>query len=177
MAYTVTFYAMDGKAFAAEMRESFGDLLGRIEARASEHSADAEAKRQVLAAAAAICRGDLPPECELEYFCALCWLAEVTSELVTVCSLQDFRHLSYLEEIGIWPWMLRRTPPFPVPRCQEEYPEVGFLSVEDIETLALPEFARLPQSDDREVLNARDDFRDVLESLVPDRLDLLGVLL
>jgi hypothetical protein len=178
MGYTVTFYAMDGQRLARDMRDAPSDVLGKIESRLRERApSEGTATRGVLDAAARLCRGDLPPDCDLEYFCALCWLAEVTAERVTICSFQDFRHLSYLEEIGIWPWMQRRPPPFPVPRCQDESPQVGFLSVNDIETFALPEFARLPRSDDRDVLNARDEFRDVLESLVPDQLDLLGVLL
>lgn len=178
MGYTVTFYATSGQNIVRQMQNSPSELLARVESRMHDqrdmNPADVPI---VLDTAGRICRGDLPPDCGLEFFSALCWLAEVTSERVTICPFQDFRHLSYLDEIGIWPWLLRHHPPFPIPRCSEPPPEVGFLSLNNIEQFVLSEFDKLPKSDDRDIVNARDEFRDVLETLIPDKLDLLAILL
>ncbi len=178
MGYTVTFYAMNGTAVAEDMRRAQPELVARIEKLIHQQSdASNNEVRVVMDAFVQLCRGDVPPDCGIEFFSAFCWLAEVTAERVTICPFQDFRHLSYLDEIGIWPWLLRHPPPFPVPRCSDETPQIGFLSLQDIEHFALQEFSRLPPTQDRDVLNARDEFRDVLETLIPDQLDLLAVLL
>lgn len=177
MTHTCTFYAIDAQAFARQLLHSAGEVLAKVESRIREqgYSNPVWIKR-ILDAVDVLCRGELPSDCGFEYFLGLCWVAGAAWEPVTICSFQDFRRLSYLEEIGVWPWLQRRAPPFPVPRCREEAPQVGFLAVEDIETFALAEFSHLPKSVERDVLNARDEFRDVLDSLVVDHLDLLAVL-
>lgn len=177
MGYTITFYAMDSQAFAQRLRESPDGLLEKIEQKLREQSPEDEAAwKTLLDAVRAVCDGKLPDPCGWEHFYALGWLAEVTAERVPICPFRDFNHLSYLDDIGIWPWLERFTPPFPVPHCVEDVPKVGFLPADQIESFALPEFERLPTTNDRDVINARDEFRDVLETLVPDGLDLLAIL-
>jgi hypothetical protein len=178
MGYTITFYALESQAFARQLLGSTEDVLQKIDERLRQQSPENDAAREtLLEAARAICNNNLPPECGWEHFHALAWLAEVTSERVPICPFQDFRHLSYLDDIGIWPWLERFKPPFAVPKVQEDVPQVGFLPADEIESFALPEFDRLPFTDDRDVANARDEFRDVLETLVADRLDLLALLM
>jgi hypothetical protein len=179
MGYTITFYAIDGQVFARQLQESSEDLLEKIEQSLRDQPPEDDSARQVLLdAACRICRDDIPVDGGLEYFYALCWLAEVASERVTVCSFQGFRRLSFLDAIGFWPWLLRHPAPFPVPHSVDSCPAVGFFPVADMEAfLPLPESPRLPPSEDRDVLNARDEFCDVLETLIRDRLDMLAVLL
>jgi hypothetical protein len=176
MGYAVMFYAMDGNGFARQLRDSCEELLEKVR----QQSKACGDPGYVIDVARRICRDEIPDRLPrsfgLDYFYALCWLAEVASERVQICSFQGFRSLAYLDEIGIWPWLLRRPPPFPVPRSGDEAPSVGYLPVNDIQRFALPEFARLPLSRDQDVVNARDEFRDVLETLIPDHLDLLAVL-
>ncbi len=178
MGFTITCYAMDSQVFARQLQESPEDLLDRIDQLLQHQLPEDYTARQVLLdTARRICRDDIPADCGLEYFCALCWLAEIASERVTLCSFQGFRRLSFLEAIGIWPWLMRHAAPFPIPYSEDSCPSVGFFPVADMDAfLALPESARLPPSKDRDVLNARDEFCDVLETLVRDRIDLLAVL-
>jgi len=178
MGYSIHFFAMDAKALAGRFLAEGNVLVELAEKRIREEGVfDEHDIQSTLTKATEICQGKLPPECDAEYFDALCWLAEATSEKVHICSLNDFRRLSYLDAIGIWPWLERFEPPFAVPRGEEDIPKVGFLPAAEIESFALPEFARLPATSDRDVVNARDEFRDVLETLVPDGLDLLAVLM
>lgn len=134
----------------------------------------------ILNAARNICRNDLPPECGEEYFCALGWLLELTSEHITICEFQDFRYLGYLEDIGIWPWFQRRTPSFPMPRNSKGFPDAGFLSLRDMPEIAATGIQSLPPPRDpytaRYALNAREELQHVLSTLIEDQLDLVAVL-
>jgi hypothetical protein len=179
MSYSVYFFAMDANRLAGQFTAERRSLLDRTEHRIREENQFAEEDIQsTMVNAASICEGRLPEDCDPEYFYALCWLAEVASEKVNIGSFLGLRHLSFLEETSIWPWMSRHPAPFPVPHNDESCPAVGFFPMADMEAfLALPESVRLPPSEDRDVLNARDEFCDVLETLIRDRLDLLAVLL
>jgi hypothetical protein len=106
----------------------------------------------------------------------LCWLAEVLGEKINIPSFNDFKAW-FLDDIGIWPWLLRSPSPFAVPVCSDPPPQVGFLSVDDMQRLALPGFNQLPPAGYPEVDYARQEFQEVLESLVEDKLDLLAVLI
>jgi hypothetical protein len=178
MGYTISFYAMDSQAVARRLRESSEDLLKKIEEQLRRQAPECESERQnLLNAARGICRGEIPENCGVEYFLALTWLAGETSERVPICRFQEFRRLSYLDAVGIWPWFARFQPPFALPRGEDDGPQAGFLPWAEIDSFAFPEFFRLPATEDRDVLNARDEFRYVLETLVPDKLDLLAVLM
>jgi hypothetical protein len=179
MGYAITFYALNGRDFARRLREST-TLLQEVEARiheAAQGEYDEQGLHLALTTANIICRNEIPADCGLEYFYSLCWLAEVAAERVAIYPYQGFRHLSYLEEIGVWTWFQQARPPFAVPICNEPPPEVGFLAADDIEHRALPAFDALPPNECRDVNNARDELKDVLETLVSDRLDLLAVLI
>jgi hypothetical protein len=171
MSYTVAFYAMDGHAFARQMREEPYALVNKVRERSGIND---QACTQILED---ICRGNLTDDCDPNYYIGLCWLADVASERVTICNFQDFNHLEYLDEIGIWPLLCRYPPPFPIPRCEEPAPGVGYLPVGQMETVAFPALASLVDSGERDVANAREEFRHVLGTLVCDRLDLLAILL
>jgi hypothetical protein len=176
MSYTILFYAMDAEAFGRRLSDSPAELLDAIDQRLRERSIDEPVRASVLEATRAICRREIPELCGAPYFDALCWLAEVTSERIQICPFQEFNRLSYLEATAIWPLLARFAPPWPVPRGEDDVPQVGFLPAGEIAPFALAEFSRLPPTDDRDLANARDEFRDVLETLVPDGLDLLAVL-
>jgi hypothetical protein len=168
---------MDAKRVAELLRDGSEGLLGNLERSLREDEDFDEVEIQsTLAQAAAICAGELPEDCDVEYFDALLTLAEKVAEPVHIGSFLEFRYWADFEEIGIWPWMLRRKPPFPVPVCAEPGPQVGFLSVEDIAQIALPGFGRLPRIESADGNYAREEFKEVLESLVEDKLDLLAVL-
>ena len=176
MGYSLQFFALDAESIANQIRTEPEALLDRMARQVREKDAfDEEELQTALARAAAICEGRLPDDCDPDYFRALCWLMEVVSEEVRIGSFVDF-HWWFIEEAGIWPWLLRSRPPFPVPVCSDPSQQVGFLSVEDIERFALPAFDQLPPTDTSEVSYARQEFREVLESLVEDKLDLLAVL-
>ena len=160
--------------FAAE-----SDVLLQAAAEIMRQQGDftEEGVRDIVGKVATICRGKLPAICDDEYFDALCWLAEAVGDKVEICPFQDFRRLSYLDNVGVWPWFQRFPPPFSLPRGADDTPQAGFLPWSELKSFAIPEFSRLPATDDSDVLNARDELRFVLETLVPDRLDLLAVLL
>jgi hypothetical protein len=159
--------------FAAE-RESLLESTAEIMRQQGDFSD--EDMQSTLSKVAEICQGKLPATCDVEYFNALCWLGEAVGEKVEICPFQDFRRLSYLDAVGIWPWFRRFPPPFSLPNSEENVSQAGFLPWTELESFALPEFSQLPDTDDSDVLNARDEFRYVLETLIPDKLDLLAVL-
>lgn len=88
--------------------------------------------------------------------------------------------MSYLEDIGIWPWFQRRAPSFPLPHSSESYPNAGFLSWQDMPDIVSTGIQNLPPPRDtsaaRYALNARDEFQHVLSTLIDDQLDLVAVL-
>jgi hypothetical protein len=119
----------------------------------------------------------LPDDCNIEYFDALCWLAEVGGEKIQVPEFAYFRGLRYLDDTGVWPWFQISPPPFPVPVCPDPFPEIGFLRGSDIEQQVLSSAGSLPKCQDAEATNARQQLLDVLETIVEDRLDVLAILL
>ena len=186
MSYAIYFFAMDAESVASQFRSARDELLQRVESHIREQNeADDERHynegqiRRTLAKAEAICERKLPEECAPEFFDALCWLAEVVGEKITIGSFLGFRHMQFLDEVGIWPWLLRSKPPFMVPVCKHAPPQVGFLSTDDIAKFALPAFAKLPapRAHPTEVNYARQEFQEVVESLAEDKLDLLAVLM
>jgi hypothetical protein len=151
MSYSVSFYALNGPVFAGHLRESPQALLDQIETRLRHRTLGAgeeeefEAGLQVLLdAAKQLCDAAAPPGCELQNLYALCWLAEVGGERITICPYQAFRHLSFLDDVGVWNWFLEHRPPFPVPQCPDPPPQVGYLPAPQISRFALSAFEHLP---------------------------------
>jgi hypothetical protein len=184
MGHAITFFALNSQDFAHQMRNSEQELLDRIvqlvRRRSEGKPPDEHLESELpilLDAARRLCQNSVPHDCRHEYFYALCWLADVATERVVIGPFQKFSKFSYITEIGIWPWLLRTHPPFAVPVCREPPPQVGFLSSQDMQSWTLASLNDLPPNNDREVNKARQDFRDVLESLLADQLDLLAVLI
>lgn len=204
---SIEFYALKEHQFAARLQTQSQALLLDLEQRLNaeleeddeEENSDDEFEseddgdeddedvldkaatiRVILSAAERICQNDLPVECGEEYFSAFRWLIELASERITICDFQDVRHLSYLEDIGIWPAFQRRTPSFPLPRNSEGYPSVGFLSRQDMPVFVSTGIQKLPQPLDPSIVsyvqNARDELQNVVSSLIDDQLDLVAVL-
>lgn len=178
MSHSIHFFAVDVASIAQQFAISRNTLLSRVEDRLrGDDRFDEEEIQNTLAKAAAICGGDIPSDCEEGYFDALCWLAEVVGEKITIGSFLGFRRIQFLEAVGIWPWLLRSRPCFLVPARREAPPQVGFLGSDDIVAVAPSILDDLPATDSVEVSYARQEFQEVLESLAEDKLDLLAVLM
>jgi hypothetical protein len=126
-------------------------------------------------------------------------------ERLQIGLLCDFRHIDFLEDVGIWPWTQQETPPFPMPLSKQPPPGCGFLSVQFMQNVVLPGFDRMPPCGSVERLRvgmvqsrkgltavitkqrgsekprpglispcqlARNQFREIVESVVADKLDL-----
>lgn len=177
MSYTLHLFALDGQQFGDRMKISAEALVknvgGRILAEKRCEPADAE---PVLLAIRDLCSGRIPADCPIDYFDALCWMAATVGEPIKLGCFDSMK-FSFFDRVAIWPWMRRGTPPFTIPHSVETPPEAGYLSVEDMTCQALSAFDELPPTVDAEVEFARGQFREILESLVEDRLDLLGVVM
>ena len=177
MSYTLYLFAMNGEEFARRLADSAETLLVETRQRILDsRNYDEDDLAVVLEAARRVCAGDLPEDCDGDYFDALYWIGNVAAEPVPVGEFDSMKYW-YLEAVGIWPWMRKYRPPFPVPRSRETPPEVGYLPAEAIRDFALPAFDALPKTDDAVVRHGRNEFQEVLESLADDNLDLLGVLI
>ena len=183
MSYTVTFFALGATDFADKLQSSQSELIRKVEERAREQlgaaptEEDLKDLRVLLDGAECTCSDELLSDSHPLHDSAMLWLADaVGAERVPFCKLQEFRHLSYLEETGIWDWLTHFPAPFPVPVCSDPPPAVGFLSRSRIIEILERDFDLLPETSDRDVDNARDDFQFLLETLRDDGLDLLAVL-
>ena len=178
MSYSVYFFALDAKCVANQFVATPKALLNRMEQSIRDQRRFSEDDIQsTVAKAGAVCLGEIPKNCDAEYFHALCWLAEVAGEKITIGSFLGFRHGQFLRDIGVWPLFLRSGAPFAVPLCAEPPPQVGFMDAAAIGWFAITGFDRLPTSNCAEVNYARQEFQEVVESLAEDKLDLLAVLL
>ncbi|HUE74942.1 MAG TPA: hypothetical protein VMP01_29010 [Pirellulaceae bacterium] len=177
MSYTLHLFAIDGRQFADKLGKSAEEVLKGVREKIFlEKRCDEASARPVLRAAERLCSGNLPVDCPIEYFDALCWLGVVEGEPVKLGCFDSMKY-SYFDRVAIWPWMRRRSPPFSIPDSAETPPEAGYLSADDISGWALSAFDELPVTNDAEVMFARTQFREILESLAEDRLDLLGVVM
>jgi hypothetical protein len=174
--YSIYFFVMDAADFAAQLVERRLLLDRMVERIRSELECSEREIEESLELAERLCLGKLPDDCEPEYFSALCWLAEAGSEKVQIPPFVLFRSLSFLDDIGIWPFLRKSRPSFAMPVCSDPPPEVGFLPSGDASNM-LAELQELPECDDSEATDARQEFLEVLETIVDDRLDLLAVLL
>lgn len=178
MSYSVYFFGLDAKEIAAQFVAAPRPIISRVEEliRGKRHFSE-EDVQSTVSKAAAICENRLPESCDVEYFHALCWLAEAVGEKISISSLLGFRHIQFLEDTGIWLWLMRSRPSFSVPVCNHHPPQVGFINAEDMERFAIPGISRLAPADRVETNYGRQEFQEVLESLASDKLDLLAVLL
>ena len=65
-------------------------------------------------------------------------------ERIRIGTLNDFKHIDFLEDVGIWPWTQQEKPPFPMPRCKHPPPGFGFLSTRFMRDVVLPGLPNLP---------------------------------
>jgi hypothetical protein len=129
-----------------------------------------------ISACRQICSAELPEDCGVEYFDALCWLASVAAEPIPLPCFEVVRPI-YFRAVGIWLLMRSHSPPFLIPRCRTSPPEVGFLPAQSVTATTRSKFDSSPVNGDPIVCDARRRFQEVLESLADDQLDLLGVLI
>lgn len=175
---SVYFFDIDANRVADQMRTEAQQLLARLEEALRENDeSDDEERQEILSYADEIFTGKLPDECEYEHFEAFHWLMGLVGERIELGSFLEFRRWAYFEDIGIWPWLKLSRPPFPAPDCEEPDPQTGFLSASDIKEFALPAFDDLPSPHFPETNYSRQEFKEVLKSLVKDKLDLLAVLM
>lgn len=175
MNYSIHFFA--NNATNLMQATARGRLLNNVELKLrNQNQFKDEEILSTMTQAEAICQGNLPKDCDVEWFDAFCWIMDAMAEKIQISSFLGFRHLGYLEDIGIWPWMLRTKPPFAVPVCADPPPQVGYLSSEDMARIVVTGFPGLPAKRSREVAYARQEFQEVLETLVDDNLDLVAVL-
>jgi hypothetical protein len=177
MGYSVHFFALHAADFGQQMVAAPQQIAERVAQRLRDQQCFTDREVQSTAdKAALICQGELPRRCNSKFFDALAWIGEELGERIDVSSYQGFRRMSFLEEVGIWPWLLESRPSFAVPRCPEPPPQVGFLTAADMAKILDSGFAQLDPSVSKEALYAREEFKDILESLVEDQLDLLAIL-
>jgi len=173
----VYFFAMNAPAVAVAFKDHEA-LLRQVESRIQNF--ERAQIQTTLEAASAICEGNLPSDCDPDFFHALCWLAELTSEKIDIPGFTLFRSLDYLESIGIWPLLQRSRPPISVPVCSDPPPEVGFITAGEITSTMLPclKLMENTETDDGpDVVDSRQKFSEVVESVAEDNLDMLAVLL
>ncbi|MES2792230.1 MAG: hypothetical protein V4719_21615 [Planctomycetota bacterium] len=178
MSYSVHFFGIDAQQLTDKFGASHQPLVELVAQRIRQ--ARRFSKKDVLSTVskvAAICEARLPADCDAEYFHALCWLAEVVGEKIAIPSFVAFRHIHFLNDTGVWQWLSRSEAPFSLPRCEDPPPTVGYINTDDMEQWAVPGLIQLPAADIPESRYARQEFLEVLESLVEDKLDLLAVLL
>ncbi|MFV0442119.1 MAG: hypothetical protein ACK5Q5_00960 [Planctomycetaceae bacterium] len=183
MRYTIHLFALRGDEFAARLRDAAAGLLSatreRIETEGNFEPDDIDLG---LRLAEEICRGQLPNECEMDYFWALIWLCDTALERVPYGQLEGVRSWSYVKATGVWPLLSAQTPPFPVPHSRETPPGVGYVANSRLTTELLPALEEPPPAsdDDEEVLEfaeyARQQLSELAESIAADGLDLLAVL-
>lgn len=177
MRCSIYFFAVNSADFAARLATPEGLFAEVAHQIRNQSEFDEQYVAEMLRLAADICSGTLPDDCDAGYFDALCWLGETAGEKIQIPELILFRSLSFLEDTGIWPLMLRDQPSVPVPVCSSPPPAAGFRKLETAESGILAEIDALPECESDEAIQARMQFYDVVESVAEDRLDLLAVLL
>lgn len=171
MQYTVSFFVVSAKEAAHQMSHSTSEVLEKARCFLDEWCKVPEAIDPIMEAAERICQGNIPTNAEQPYFDALFTLLSVLGEHIVLGSFQ-FNNIPYINDVGIWPWTQYESPPFPLPRSEEPLPEYGFLSCERMKSVVLPGLERLPPSK-LSGLKARNEFREIVESVVRDGLDLV----
>jgi hypothetical protein len=117
MSYSVYFFAMNSALVVHRFQSESEQVICATDARIRrEGRFSDEDVRSTVAKARAICSGSLSANCDAEYFHALCWLAEVVSEKITIPSYLAFRRISYLTDIGIWPLLQGHSSPSSLPQ-------------------------------------------------------------
>lgn len=170
MQYTVLLFAVSKEAVARQMIDSSEEVLRKTRQFVEQKSDAPDAVEPIMAAAEAICRGQLPADASQPYFDAFYAIISVLGERIELDSFQ-FGSIVYLEDVGIWPWTQQEVPPFPLPRTKEELPQFGFMSCEFMQNVVLPGIDELPPSTVGQ--RARNEFAEVVESVVDDGLDLI----
>ena len=173
MSATVRFFAMNTDAVKSRLADkaSVVDLvMKRLETESSEDEVET---RQTLTE---LVEGSCPEECSEKHFCLFGAILNALAEEIEIPVFVCVRGLSIVDEIGIWPWFQSSQVPFSVPTTSAPPPEVGLMTLAEIKTVFESGFDSLPPcSFDSE--QARVEFKDVLETLIEDQLDLMAILL
>jgi hypothetical protein len=171
MLYSLQFFALSAEKLAGQMANSPGKLLEKLRRRLKrELKSNACAIESIAAAAEAICRGDVPVDAPQPYFDALYALLDACAEPAPLSGF-EFGSCDYLDQVGIWAWTQKESPPFPLPRKKHPPPEFGFLSTLLMREVVLPGIADLPPNGDVQL--ARNQFEEAVESIADDDLDLI----
>lgn len=177
MAYTIHFFAMKadviGERFRREPEAVADEVVAKIADDGQPTEQDLVNSRQF---AQTVCTGNFSPEDAADEINTLCWMCELAGEKIDIPNFNFFRSVSFLEDIGIWPLFEEEKPPFPVPECTDGIPAVGYLSFASIKRHTESEFGELPECQDSQSEDARDDLLGIMETLVEDKLDLLAIL-
>jgi hypothetical protein len=185
MSKSFDFFALDGQQFARRLREDSASAIARLRqqlavygylsaAEIGAHGEDQLTVESVLAAAARICAGDLPPVCPHPYFEALARLADLLCKPNRFDGFQDTRW-RYMDAVGILQYF-GPVAPFLLPQPKPDGDNgAGFLPAPTIATLIANGLSDLPPTTDVHVQGGREDFLDFLESTTDDGLDVLVV--
>jgi hypothetical protein len=172
MQYSVLFFALSAERFATQMNDASSKLMERLRKKLRrELKSTPEHIVPIEAAARELCQGNVPPDAPQTFFDAFATLVTVFGEQIRLESFQ-FDTCLYLEDVGIWPWTQQESPPFPVPKTRQPLPQIGFLSSFFMQSEVLPGFSKLPPCSEGRL--ARNQFQEVVDSVVADNLDLVA---
>jgi hypothetical protein len=171
MHYTVAFYAAKADDLWRTMTQEPDAVLQKVRTYVEEAVIETGDVEPIMAAAASLCQGNVPPDAPQTYFDAFSSILQVLTERIEMSNYQ-FKHITYFEEIGIWPWTQLERPPFPMPQTtKSNVPlEFGFLPCHLIRETVLPGMEQLPPT--TEAKPARMEFAEIAESIADDNLDL-----
>jgi hypothetical protein len=195
--YTVHLFAHNSDLFTERIGKDREGLIRETRARLiKERKLDTSDIKHGLELIDRIFQDNLPAICDEDYFWALCWVADTVLERIP---LEDFIHIkgfSFIEKVGLWPMLAQWTPPFVVPKSLSIPPAVGFAPHVDIARAVIPALVAMDNAvpvprysitgrpiperfwndaNGPYVKQARRQFREVLESLVEDGMDLLAI--
>lgn len=174
MRYTLHLFAIDELLWTQSHSEQFLERTRNRVVREGRLT-PSEIERG-MHCAAAVLSGQLPDNCDQDYFWGLCWIAETVLERIPLESLVGVNSISALEDTGILPTLWKSKPPFSVPFNSSDFPRVGFIpSAEMVQSRTV--IADLPSAMTQYGASVRREFCEVLESLEEDSLALLAILI
>jgi hypothetical protein len=173
MQYLVVFFAASANNLAMELSESTSEVLEKARQFVEEKSDDSEAAEKIIEAAEDVCGKKIPADAPQVYFDAFYAILSVLTERIALDSF-EFGSCLYMMDLGIWPWTQQETPPILLPRKQDGTPpEFGYMSCDFMRKVVLPRMSKLPPSE-MGCQRARNEFEEVVESVVSDGLDLFA---
>jgi hypothetical protein len=176
MSYVIHLFAFDADKTLSAFQNEASDIASQTEAKMRQD--DSFSKKEIAYTKKYVDRilnHEIKIPSSESYFNAMCWIFDTISEKIVAGSLQGFRRLSYLDEIGFWNFFLNDKPPFAIPVSDEKPPQIGYLNHDSIANVVL-ELKKLSPSKLVEANYGRQEIIEILESVSDDKLDLLAVL-